>query len=449
MNYSGKFTVFGTSYTIFPLRTLPLRGWQFVGYRINDLIRFIRFLAVTVDRIRFIFTDKVIHYSANQGMVDNTLVVFVSDRPRVREAKLATALRKSGKRVVLLYNTAPNYESNSYFDECRRYKNSWQALLLALKYQPLVYHVFTLWYYETAYRFVRYKPGRIVLDTNDTIVGTASTGYINKADWLNELIIQECYALENAAGICCRDLQVQNACRSGGYQRPKQTIFFPEYLWQTKQPSKSRPSGDPDPHVVLIGHFGNKVMGDEKEAGYLDIIRILTGQGIHFHIYPHWFYNNKVYFKDGVRGIFDEYFQLEHDNPHIHIHSSVPMEAVVKEISQYDFGIHILRSVLFGEPYERYTAEAMKICTSARISDYLEAGLPVIGTTETYMYRLLSRYGVMVGLTRDNIHDFKPLLLAMMNENTQSNLSAVQNRYLLAHHSPRLINFYNQIAGLN
>ena len=345
----------------------------------------------------------------------------------------------------MLYNTIPNYDLKDYFDTTHQYKYSWQALLKAQKLNPLIFHVFTLWYYETVYLFVKYKPGKIIVDTNDTIVGTASADFIDESIWLHESVKMEKYVLENAHGICCRDLQVQNANRTGNYQRVKNTIYFPEYLWQKKVlDTNSYPTPKKEPHIVLIGHFGNKAMGDEKEAGYLDIIRILTGQGIHFHIYPHWFYNNKVYFRDGVETIFSEYFEMETSNPYFHIHATVPMEEVVQEISQYDFGIHVLRSVLFDEPYERYTTEAMKICTSARISDYLEAGLPVIGTIGSYMYRLLLRYNAIVGITKTNIIDFKPLLLEKLNGNLQADMSVVQAKYLLLRHVPRLLNFYNR-----
>lgn len=428
-------------YSLRPIRTLPQRAWLYWWQRFHEVKNKL------IDH--FFFRRKVLtrinHRVPFEVQKQSNQIVFVSDKPRSREAKLVFALTQSGWDVVLLYQVKPNFVLNEYFTRSVQYKYSWQALYLALEYNPQAFHVFALWDCTTAYIFCKYMPGKIVIDINDTIKGTATDKYIAASPWIQQFIPMEKYLIENADGLCCRDFQVPNAARQGGYQRVKNTVFFPEYCWSQQvidTPKLSAETGEL--HVVLIGHFGLKTMGDEKEAGYWDMIQAFTAQGIHFHIYPHWFYK-KVYFRSIYDTVFGDYYRLADENPFFHIHESVPMTEVVQEISQYDFGIHVMRAVLFELEYERYTPEAMKICTSARISDYIEAGLLIIATSGTYMYQYLSRFGIMVNLTKENMMDLKEVLIPKMTLDVRSKILMAQEELTLSKHRERLIDFYKRL----
>jgi hypothetical protein len=71
-------------------------------------------------------------------------IVFVSEVPRVREAKFAHALRTQGWAVALLFGATPNYPLNAHFDEWMQFRNPDEALGLALGYTPVAYHGFRL-----------------------------------------------------------------------------------------------------------------------------------------------------------------------------------------------------------------------------------------------------------------------------------------------------------------
>ncbi|MFH1851425.1 MAG: hypothetical protein ABIA75_03695 [Candidatus Neomarinimicrobiota bacterium] len=427
-------------YAIRPIRTLPQRAWQYWRNRALEIS--------TVLFDRFIYRPKAlaaIRDKTNSVAVNHRQIVFVADKPRGREAKLAGVLKSQGWEVILLYQVRPNFPLDDYFTKAIRYHQSWQALYLAAQLSPLAFHVFTLWDYSTADLFGWHKPGKVVIDINDTIKGTASEKYIASSSWIQKFVPMEKYLIENADGLCCRDFQVPNAARLGGYQRIKNSVFFPEYCWDEQVPETPKLSAENgELHIVLIGHFGLKSMGDEKEAGYWDIIKAFTAQGIHFHIYPHWFYK-KVYFRNIYDTVFGDYYRLADENPYFHIHESVPMAVVAAEISRYDFGIHVMRAVLFEEQYERYTVEAMKVCTSARIADYIDAGLPIICTRGTYFYQYLKRFGIMVPMDKSDLESLPALLNAVDQRQAATGMTQARERLSLTHQANRLTVFYQQL----
>ncbi|MFH1851423.1 MAG: hypothetical protein ABIA75_03685 [Candidatus Neomarinimicrobiota bacterium] len=375
-------------------------------------------------------------------------IVFISDRPRVREAKIGSALLKAGWEVVLLYKFEPNYDLPGYFTTHHKYTDFNQSLRLAKKYRAALYHVFTdANDHNTAYNYCRYKPRRIVVDFIDTIVGILSDEYLEQEGWRQSLIPLEKYIIEHTDGFCCRDLQIQVTAREGRYQRPKKAILFPEYCWdeELSQPVKKLSSIDGAPHVVLIGHFGIEKAG-AIDTGYLDIIKALTAQGIHFHIYPHQYYYD-VYYGDKFDGIFEDYINLERENPFFNIHKPVRVEEITKEISQYDFGIHVVRAHLFGEDLRDYQITARKVGGSSRLADYIEAGLPVISQSGQYFFQFLFRFGIMIDLTTDNLHNIRSELLAMMNPETEARIAEIREYLSGDNQVGRLIKFYESMLN--
>ncbi len=445
---SGKFQLMGLEYTIFPLRTLPTRSIMAVFYAGRDFIRYIKRIFQKINcelRIWYYRTIRplIIYLFRNQHRI-----VFISDRPKVREAKIGFALSRVGWEVILLYKFLPNYDLDQYFASHHKYINFEHSFRLARKYKTALYHVFTdASDYTTAYNYCLYKPRYVIVDFIDTIVGILSDGYLNRETWRKNLIPQEKFIIENADGFCCRDLQIQVTSREGGYQRKKRTILFPEYCWDPDQLKLSPriSASDDSIHVVLIGHFGIEKAGC-YDTGYLDIIRPMLEQKIHFHIYPHQDYYD-VYYKDRFDEILEDYINLEKGNPYFHIHTPVRVESITEEISRYDFGIHVVRAHLFDEELRDYKITARKVGGSSRIADYLEAGLPIISQSGQYYFQYLTRFGIMLNLTNKNLNSIKPELAAMKSAATHNQVQEVREKMSIGNQVERLITFYQSMIN--
>lgn len=368
------------------------------------------------------------------------LVVFVCVSPRGREAKLAYGLKCAGWNVVLLYEKEANWDISAYFSETRRYSNEWEALSMASEYSPQAYHVFSLLADKTAYTFVKHKPGKVIFDPNDMIEGNLNN------PWLGREIKRQRYCIENADGLCCRDIQFQYVSRKFNYHRPEKIIYFPEYCWNfSDEVTQDKKLDSNDIHVVLAGNFGIEKRG-EGHCGYLDIAEKLVFQKIHFHIYPHWFwyYASEKVFED----TFSDYIALSKRTEYFHLHKPLPMEDVIPELKKYTIGINITRAITFGEvnKIETQNPEIYRYCGSARASDYLDAGLPVISNKAlTFQFFILSRYGVVIDGTLDFFEYVRERLQKVLSPESKEKIGKGRSLYSIQNNIQRLISFYESL----
>jgi hypothetical protein len=364
-------------------------------------------------------------------------VVFVSQKPRGREAKIAYGLRQAGLQVVLLYQEKPNYDLKQYFDVLHQFKDYIGALAFAIKYLGSVFHVFSLMVDPVASAFVGNKPGKIIFDPNDINEGT-----INQAS--DRYTVQR-YCIENADALCCRDLQAQFVKNNLNYRIPRLSIFFPEYCWDFKSPTptKKLSTDGHEIHVVSIGNFGFEKTG-EGEWGYLDIARRFIRQEIHFHIYQHWFWHNAS--KTEKDYYFEDYLTLADESPFFHIHPTVPMDHLTEEISQYDFGINVVSSLLNKSPLKKYHPAHFRNCLSLRNIDYLDAGLPVVISPQLSLQRfMLRRFGASVDGNQGFFHESTSKLRPLMHPEVLLSLAKKRSAYSIQNQTGRLINFYNTV----
>ena len=364
-------------------------------------------------------------------------VVFVSETPRVREAKLAYGLRHAGWRVTLLYRNEPNFDVARYFDDVKRYGDPWEALSLAAHRQARVYHVFSLAADETSVAFIRYKPGKVVFDTNDIFEGMI------RDPQAAHLVPKQRYCIERADGICCRDLQIRHASRLLGYRRGRR-LFFPEYCWDSANgagaPARRERNGL---HAVLCGNFGIEKLGD-TDWGYLDIAEKLAGQEIHFHIYPHWFWHSVS--GSQFEETFADYSALARRSPFVHLHRPVSMDSVIPELSQYDVGMNLVRALTYGVRPKKYTAAHYRSCGSARIFDYIDAGLPVVTNRGlTFQHSLLARHGLAIDATPEMLDQAGERLKRFLSGSVKQKLREARSQYSVRRNIGRLIEFYQSM----
>lgn len=378
---------------------------------------------------------KGLHHARRQ----RNQVIFVTERPRGREAKMAFGLRQAGWQVILLYHNEPNFDLTPFFDDHRRFRNHAEALSIAADFPGALFHVFSLMVDSTAMAFVRNKPGKIIFDPNDVFEGT-----INQCQ---EHYAGQRFCIENAHALCCRDLQIQFVKKRLHYKIPSHLIFFPEYCWDF--PSKvdeRKPSEQTDEiHVVSIGNFGIEKQG-EGEWGYLDIARRFSTQKVHFHIYQHWFWVDAT--ENQKNEIFADYFKLAESTPYFHLHPTVPMDRLTEEIGKYDFGINVIAALLNNVPLKKYHPAHFHNCLSLRNIDYLDAGLPVIISPQLRLQGyMLRRAGAMVEGHREFFENAIPKLRRFLSPAARAGLAKMRSVYSMRNQIKRLIQFYDIVRS--
>jgi len=362
------------------------------------------------------------------------LAVFVCTTPRAREAKLASGLRSSGWRVVLLYVHRPTFDLHPHFDRVERYSNIWQALSLAVRHRPSVCHVFETLAGDLAAAFITHRPAKIVLDVYDVWEGFKVTPAIAP-----KVALQR-WCIENADALCCRDLKPKHLARRWGYLLPRKLLFFPDYCWDDSPIGTPSASLGDGLHVVLAGTFGIEKRGF-GDCGLLDIATVLADQRVHFHIYPH---------STGIRHKQHEadYVALARSTPYLHLHPSLPMDELVPELAKYDAGLFVTTFLTYGASSERYDPGVLQYQGSARVADYLDAGLAVITNKEMrFAFFMASRYGVAVdgsiGALRSASESFASVTSAARLEKIARGRAAFSVRK----HGPRLAAFYEDLQG--
>jgi hypothetical protein len=373
------------------------------------------------------------------------LIVLVSERPRSREAKQALALRSKGWGTIILYLHKPNYELSKYFDEAIQYQDPIQALMLAKDFSPVAYHVHSLMSADaTALAFMKYKPGKIVYDLNDSVDAMHTEAYINSNPEFQERRSRELHYLQNADGLCCRDLQVQHTCHKHNIKRDKDLLYFPEYCMEREVKKQSITGQNKDDiHLAVSGNFGVEKMGEED--GYLRILELLIKQEVHTHFYPHWFnYNISSVLYDNK---YSDYITLARQSPFVHMHHSVPMDNVVNELQRYDCGIHTPHHWVFPRDTGIYNVNGLAVCGSSRVYDFLDAGIPGIMIKNSYTQKLLTRYKVGINGTLNFFVNARRMLKGFLGSGVYLRVRKAQAAYSIYRHADRLIRFYQKVGG--
>jgi hypothetical protein len=374
---------------------------------------------------------------------DPRVVVFVSDTPRAREAKLATAARAAGLDVVLLYRERPNYDTAAHFTEARDYRDHWHALEIASSMQPLAYHLFSTGTDTTSGTFIRHKPGRVVFEFVDLIERMVHS------EWSSELVPVQRYNIENCDALVARDLQARFAFTELGYRKPPRVLYFPDYCWGNTQPRAERASLAPGIHVALAGNFGIEKHG-AADWGYIEIARAFARSGVHLHIYPFfgWSRSSDAVLDD----VFSDYIALGKETGCVHVHRPLGADKVAFEISRYDAAINVIWALLSGGRIKTHSAAHFANCGSARNAEYLDAALPVVVSPQLrFQYLQLSRFGCAIPAAAGPLLDKPAEYLAGALGGTAMRERAMRARsaFSVLPHGRRLAEFYRSVTALS
>lgn len=376
-------------------------------------------------------------------------VVFVSNQPASRQAKLASALREVGWDVILIYCTKPNFEPEKFFTASHQYRYPNEALLMALQYAPVSYHCFASWTFDTAALLVKMKPGPVVFDDYDIFAGIIEDQY---TDARPVAVEKERYCMEHSNGMCNRSLNAQVAKKTMGYKFSPDQIFFPEYCWHTLAPSKPPRAKRTDGlHVVHVGGLAPEQFfnTDQDCHGYfqgqdIHFVRELSERKIHYHIYPYF----GAACEEDIQTAYGAIFEESDRNPYFHFHRPVAPEDLADELSQYHLGlVFTSEKVLEKKTDGLYKHPNRLYGTFNKAFDYLDAGLPIVMYGFKLKQRLLGRDGPYIVASREKCPD---VLAGLDPEHIQKyygpRVEEAKNRLSALRHIPRLVRFYEKLG---
>jgi putative sugar O-methyltransferase len=392
---------------------------------------------------RRLINAMAIQRAAQLMSVEPKSVLFVTSLLRAREIKMAAALRSIGWKVVLLYIQTTPFRPEDHFDVAIQARNNAEAHNYAMLLSPRICHVFSGAVDELASLLCTTKPGPVVLDMNDVFCDSLF-------NYLQERFGPTRECAERADGICARDLQFKSAQKLDGFRLPRNKLLFPEYCWHDgPHAAYAAVAKDPDEiHVASVGTFTLESQG-MLDSGHLRIAELLAAQRIHFHIYPHWFYLQRrgSVFNRSARADFADFHALAQRTPYVHIHESLPLDELARELPRHDFGIISGGSEALGQKLQMLKPEYMRTCYSGRIADYLDARLPVLINREVaFNTWLLKRHGIAVELERILQPGFREHLLEIKASRQMAmNMEDAARRMSLHANVGRLVTFYEKV----
>lgn len=352
---------------------------------------------------------------------DANHLVFICDRINVRAIKIAFALTGIGWKITLLHREELPYDVSDFFFETRKFKNRWDALLLASRSSASIYHVFSNYNFELAYTFTRHKPGKVVFDNYDLL-----TGMFQDAVSITSYTDLEQYCYLHADGICSRDLRIQ-FLKKLGYRLPKR-IMFAEYCWPEKKFIQS-PKLKDGIHVVYVGSIEPN---PELPEGYVyELSSHLANACIHLHIYPSHMSIINLLKTNMLRFLPPDVFEK-----YIHIHETISLLTLREEISKYHYGILISSKTMnFAEENGTYFQHMGDYFLPSKSFDYLDAGLYTLSQNAKYVRFMLERYknGCVV-------RSFDEIVEICRHE--PPNSVVIPSALLLETNADRLVKFY-------
>lgn len=344
-------------------------------------------------------------------------VVFIANKPISREGKLAWGLKQAGFEVVLIHNESPNFNASRYCSEIVQYQSPAHALEIAERYNPMVYHIFATWNYAMPALLTRHKPGKIVIDDYDIMAGMVKSS-VARQQYPGNIELER-FCLENADGLCCRSLEAQYAKRHMGYAYKGKRLFLLDGCWYNKSTALERTPKIDDGHLHFV-YCGN--MSTETTGPYdyhQDVALLLSKHHIHYHIYPYYEQCRSI-----LTEKFHHYILKNGGHPeYVHLHHPVASDDLIREISRYHYGLHLMWPNPIGNPDDYpYELRGFDFGSTNKIFDYMDAGLPIFVHPGKLQKFIVERYGngqaisVLDDLVVNTIPDSPPVPYAFQME---------------------------------
>ncbi len=250
-----------------------------------------------------------------------------------QDPRLAKWIKRKSNYTLILVSYKKGFVkeySDSCFNNVYLFRNKWhlKRILKQITHISLVHGFATKSQFANMARVFLNKP--YVHDMQDVY-----TIYYDKntaLKWLKKELPNEAACLTQADGIVAHSMEVNPALRILKPVKKPKTIFFPLYCDNDFFQENTKTIDTNDIHLVyaggVVGSHRNPVQYGSIQ--FHGLIKILAEQKLHFHIYPS---------PSNIPADYEEYKQLDKDNPYFHFHAPVPQQQLAKELSKYHFGI--------------------------------------------------------------------------------------------------------------
>lgn len=248
-------------------------------------------------------------------------------------------------------------------------------------------------------------------------------------DWLEE----ERFCLEYASGVCNRGYEL-DFLQQRGYHFHGKTIHFLDSCSDNLYEASTEHSDGQELSLCYAGGIiTEEEYPDSSVACFLEFAKQCEENECHLHVYP----------TDWDESRYKAYINLNSNSKYFHFHKPILHEALMQELSKYDYGIHPARNNFYKMSVNGfYLREKAIYGTTNHFFDYLDAGLPIIAVAPVMMVEEFEKEGVAIKWTIEE-YDFE--YLRLVKKTMRERVSAVKEKYKISNNINRLIEFYDSL----
>jgi len=393
---------------------------------------FIFYSTSAIDYILYIFFSKKKIDQSKSGDI-----IFATEDPRIDIVRYYKSLRNELSKNVVLFISHSSLDDlflKVGFKEVIFFNNHWDFRRKIVKHKKVcLVHSFC----RKCYLAMIVKKDfnlKCIISVKDTSV--ASFG-LNPPRWyLRKEIPSERYALKHADAVLAESLEVCHASRILRVNSKQNRIYFPNYCDDDNMVERGQKLPRNELHFVYVG--GIRGIQDRKtDHGNIQmhwLIEALDEQEVHFHIYPS---------PSLSRGVYEEYYQIEKEKKHFHMHSPLSPKEMNNEISKYHFGL-----VPFFHEDTGRAKEKRYYSSSLKIFNYIESSLPILISEDMGHQRwIMERYGMAYSMSKSDFYNVRSRVDMDNYEAIIDNLYFQRERLRLSNQIPRAARLYKQLQS--
>lgn len=376
-----------------------------------------------------------------QGKCEKDKIVFVVAWIAPRVVKIANALCKNGYVIEVLFcpdiwnrKTLKNKLIN-ICDTCTDCHSLEELMYCIMESKAKVVHIFSdICHSHIGYILIKKKRmfGKVIFDQYDIADGMYVDTYASK-----ETYFYERYCIENADGLCCRGYEQKYLVNKKDYKIKGKTIKFFDYCWAvTENTNYYEELYNKEKPLTLCYAGGIATEKEWPEAPYacfLEFASTCEKNKCHFHVYPSdW---------DEVR--FKEYIELDNISEYFHFHKPVEYEKLSSELSQYDYGVHLIKKGFLEKEIVGYnTRNKLIYGVTNHFYDYIDAEIPIIAAAPLMFVDFFEKEEVLINWT---VEEFNFELLIQMRDKLHKKVVEVKKKLQIDRHIGELTELYNSI----
>jgi len=374
---------------------------------------------------------------------DKHLVIYLGENLPPRIARMVKWLKKtpalqSGKEALtaILVCSKDGFHkkfSNDFFDEVLLFRNEWHLyrILKNFRNKKALIHSFgpKTFYPDKARIFM--KQNKFLYDMQDVLC--IYYGMDTRIRWFRQEFPHEKNVLSLSDGLVSHGLEPLPATKLYGIKKRPPLLFFPLYCDNDSFQDNTKELRPDDIHLVYAG----EIMGsfrDKKQFGNVQFHRLideLSRQRIHFHVYPS---------PSTLPLYFEEYRQVEKQNPFFHLHKAVAQDELAKELSKYHFGIIPFFKANTGQSDDKY-----KYSTALKLFNFMEAGIPVLVSEDIeFQCRFALRYKAGIGIKKEDISALRNIIEKTDYRSMVNGLLVEREKISLKRNIRHLVDFYRR-----